>query len=542
MSYKKSVPSAFLATGLWALVALAGCKEPSGGRTPVNGKGAVGRPQDQSSDARVEEASNAGDETDPSPTTPSPGLPEEEDSPDTATSQPTSGSFEDFLESEGVEGPGKFVPGFRSSPDFFTNMDSMVEGLSPHGWVRIWYSRNLEASINRPTFTAPVGSVAIQRFQNAESSGYVVMIKKPKGFDEENGDWHYEVRDERGELLQEPAPGKIATCSGCHGAASAKDYLSGTELGFDPEDFDQEAAPGAEGGVPTKGGTDGGKGAGDPDPIAADPNAPKGPGAFRTDFGKTKDFFTTMPAPVFGNSPHGKVRVWYSSNVQDMINNAKLVAPVGTVAIKEFDNDGRPGVDGVAVMIKQEPGYDPRFHDWRYEMRDAWGVLLQDPKPGKISACAGCHAAAQATDFLAATKLDETSGTGAQGPGKFKADYYESAEFFTRMATMGKEEGPHGATRIWYSTNARPVLGQDKTSVPDGTVAVARYKNGADLGVVVMIKDQGSDPANGDWRYEMRDRYGNLLWNPRPGIIPECVNCHKQAASTDYFKGTALEN
>ena len=65
---------------------------------------------------------------------------------------------------------------------------------------------------------------------------------------------------------------------------------------------------------------------------------------------------------------------------------------------------------GYAVMVKQEAGYFPDGGDWMYEMRMLDGSIMDDeesgmPMSGPIAMCAGCHAAASATDYLAATTL-----------------------------------------------------------------------------------------------------------------------------------------
>jgi cytochrome c553 len=445
--------------------------------------------------------------------------------------------FADILDVQGPAGPGAFAPSFRTSPDFFTLMTATAEGAGPHGRLRIWYSSNVRDVVGRPTFTVPEGTVAIAAYVDATRSGHAVMVKKAAGFDAAANDWSYELRGEDGALLPDPPAGKNATCSGCHAAAQAKDYLAGTELRAEGGDVATATSTGT--------GTGTGAGTGTGTGTATGGGGEPGPGKFIPDFARTTEFFTEMPVAMLGRSPHGRVRVWYSANVKDMLANATLQAPVGTVAIKEFDNDGQPGVDGIAVMIKKPAGYDPARHDWYFEMRDEWGVLEATPAAGKIAACSACHAAAQATDYLSATKLGREGQGGGDGPGKFVANYYESAQFFTEMAAMGPDEGPHGSTRIWYSANLRQLARSDDFVAPNGSVAIARWSHGpgtTDMGVVVMIKEAGFDPAHGDWRYETRDRYGNLKWDPRPGAVPECVACHAPKTRTDRLQGTKLRN
>ena len=131
----------------------------------------------------------------------------------------------------------------------------------------------------------------------------------------------------------------------------------------------------------------------------------EGPGAFMSDYASSSDFFSNMSGMKMGKSPHGEVQIYYSSNVKVIIDKASFVVPVGTVSIKPFNNDGKPGIDGIAVMIKKKPGYDSQNNDWYYEMRDAQGNLSQMPTPGKIEMCIGCHAAASSKDYLAGTDI-----------------------------------------------------------------------------------------------------------------------------------------
>jgi hypothetical protein len=130
-----------------------------------------------------------------------------------------------------------------------------------------------------------------------------------------------------------------------------------------------------------------------------------GPGAFTKDYATSKDFLTHMDARVKGSSPHGSVQIWYSSNIESIIGSAGFEAPEGTTSIKEFDMDSDGTLDGFAVMVKKEAGYDADNGDWYYEMRDPSGSVMPDPAPGKIADCISCHVAAKKTDYLAGTAL-----------------------------------------------------------------------------------------------------------------------------------------
>jgi len=142
--------------------------------------------------------------------------------------------------------------------------------------------------------------------------------------------------------------------------------------------------------------------------AAGEQAANKGPGEYCAAFEQCGHFFTMMSGMKMGDSLHKEVQIWYSSNIKRLIDKQKFVVPVGTVAIKKFNNDGKPGVDGMVVMIKKEPGYDSAHNDWYYEMRDAKGELvIKDGKPmaGKIEMCISCHATASDKDYLLGTGL-----------------------------------------------------------------------------------------------------------------------------------------
>ena len=58
-------------------------------------------------------------------------------------------------------------------------------------------------------------------------------------------------------------------------------------------------------------------------------------------------------------------------------------------------------------------------------------------------------------------------------------------------------------------------------------------------GTVVMVKQAGFDPDNGDWYYEMRDGAGSVVDS---GAIQMCIDCHSASSATDYLAGTAISS
>ena len=127
-----------------------------------------------------------------------------------------------------------------------------------------------------------------------------------------------------------------------------------------------------------------------------------GPGEYKADYKTSADFFTLQSGSVAGNSPHGTVQMWYSSNMRSLVDQDSFTVPKGTVSIKEFDNDGSPGVDGLAIMIKKEAGYDAENNDWLYEMRGMDGSVMDS---GKLEMCIGCHQNFASKDYLGGTNM-----------------------------------------------------------------------------------------------------------------------------------------
>lgn len=61
-------------------------------------------------------------------------------------------------------------------------------------------------------------------------TGIAVMIKKAQGYDAAHGDWYYDMRDMKGNVMPDPPAGKIDMCIGCHTGYTATDGLAGTKL------------------------------------------------------------------------------------------------------------------------------------------------------------------------------------------------------------------------------------------------------------------------------------------------------------------------
>lgn len=126
---------------------------------------------------------------------------------------------------------------------------------------------------------------------------------------------------------------------------------------------------------------------------------PRGPGEFLPEYQTSSSFFTRTSQPAASGSVHGKVRIWYSSNIKDVPVSGPIAVPEGTVAVKE-EYDGSNHVFVKVVMIKRPAGYDPANHDWYYEARNPDNTIATNPTPGKPSLCINCHRDGSTTDFL----------------------------------------------------------------------------------------------------------------------------------------------
>jgi hypothetical protein len=128
----------------------------------------------------------------------------------------------------------------------------------------------------------------------------------------------------------------------------------------------------------------------------------EGPGAFTPDYETSDSFFTMTPGIYDGDSPHGRVRIWYSKNIETLIQQESYDVPVGTVSVKQGYFDENDQYEKIVTMIKKAPGYDSEHKDWEYEVRTPNGSV---EKNGKLSGCISCHSHAPETDYLMGTKV-----------------------------------------------------------------------------------------------------------------------------------------
>ena len=77
------------------------------------------------------------------------------------------------------------------------------------------------------SYPLPQGSVVVGEQHGGDPScgslsGYYLMAKEPAGYDSASGDWHWQDLDLIQRVVQD---GRLRTCSSCHAACIASDFL-----------------------------------------------------------------------------------------------------------------------------------------------------------------------------------------------------------------------------------------------------------------------------------------------------------------------------
>ena len=192
----------------------------------------------------------------------------------------------DVRSGQGGETPGNGLSGYEANYEtngFFTRTPEMVVTAPPHERVRIFYSDDLSSVIDLDAFEAPVGATSVKEaFDEDENvANILVMTKQAPGYDPDNGDWYYEMRNADGtEILND---GRIEMCIGCHTGGAQTDYLLGMDV----------RSEGVE----------------EPNPVAATSGY--------TDAYETAGFFTRTPEMVVTAPPHERCLLYTSPSPRD---------------------------------------------------------------------------------------------------------------------------------------------------------------------------------------------------------------------------------
>lgn len=212
-------------------------------------------------------------------------------------------------------------------------------------------------------------------------------------------------------LLRAATPVLLVLVNACGSTTNNRDAPDGSSAGGASSEGGSSSGGGSasaggattsEGGSMSEGGSTSEGGA--PGIITGEP----GPGAFDPGFETSDDFFTRMTEAMPGLtvSPHGVVQIYYSANLEPLLDEEEFEVPEGSVAIKVQDRDGDDKVDNIMVMVKKEAGFDPDTRDWLYEQYSPSGALQYSGTDTLQSFCSDCHNGYPKKGELAGTELE----------------------------------------------------------------------------------------------------------------------------------------
>ena len=108
------------------------------------------------------------------------------------------------------------------------------------------------------------------------------------------------------------------------------------------------------------------------------------------------------------SGPHAlsAVRIFMNNPAAQTFGKPSPRYPIGSIIVKEKQalglqpatqpGDSQKSTDGVAGMIKRDPGYDPTHGDWEYFYFDAPDKVAS----GKLTSCIECHTSAADNDYI----------------------------------------------------------------------------------------------------------------------------------------------
>lgn len=109
-----------------------------------------------------------------------------------------------------------------------------------------------------------------------------------------------------------------------------------------------------------------------------------------------------------------------------------------------------------------------------------------------------------------------------------------------------EEENPHHDKFVTVYVNEpgqRPLMEQKKSRYPQGSVIVkekltTKESTSPELLTVMMKRERGYNPKNGDWEYMVFDGAGQKLY--ARGKLDKCQACHQVYSNQDYVSRTYL--
>ena len=119
---------------------------------------------------------------------------------------------------------------------------------------------------------------------------------------------------------------------------------------------------------------------------------------------KMEPAVAALCAPAFPRPANPHQNKFISVYVNDVGRGAMMTElnpkfPQGSLIVKEkLSSRESQAPELLTVMLKREPGYDPRRGDWEYMMLD--GSASKIVERGRLTSCSSCHVAYSATDFV----------------------------------------------------------------------------------------------------------------------------------------------
>src|SRR6266850_3196408 len=108
--------------------------------------------------------------------------------------------------------------------------------------------------------------------------------------------------------------------------------------------------------------------------------------------------YVPSPSP---DDPHARFYISVFVNPTGRKTMQKKVAgpfPVGSMIVKQKFRDQNKSPELLTMMIKREPGFDPKFGDWEYLVASGDGKNIFGR--GKLEQCQGCHISMAKQDYV----------------------------------------------------------------------------------------------------------------------------------------------
>lgn len=103
--------------------------------------------------------------------------------------------------------------------------------------------------------------------------------------------------------------------------------------------------------------------------------------------------------PLDSDAHNAFIDIYVNMLAKETYLKAKSPYPVGARVYKPlYPDENRSECSKLVIMVKMEPGYDPRNNDWWYGVTDETGGEIY--YQGRIRSCIDCHKTVAATDYM----------------------------------------------------------------------------------------------------------------------------------------------